>query len=53
MIGKESMITYCGLNCADCAVFLTTQKNDDDERKQVAEKWSKKFNWNLMPSRQN
>jgi hypothetical protein len=50
MIEKKSMIAYCGLNCAECAVFLATQKNDDDERKQVAEKWSKKFNWNLMPS---
>lgn len=50
MIEKKSMIAYCGLNCAECAVFLATQKNDDDERKQAAEKWSKKFNWNLMPS---
>ena len=50
MNDKISMIAYCGLNCSECDVFLATKENDDDQRKLVAEKWSKEFNWNLMPS---
>ena len=50
MNNRDTVIAYCGLNCAECPVFLATQRNDDDERKQVAEKWSKEFNWELVPS---
>jgi hypothetical protein len=37
------MIAFCGLSCTDCAAFIATQKNNDNERKRVAELWSKLY----------
>ena len=37
-------ISFCGMACNECPAFSATQKNDDDERKKVAEIWSKKYN---------
>jgi len=37
-------ISFCGMACNECPAFLATQKNDDDERKKVAEIWSKQYN---------
>ena len=39
----EKMIAYCGLTCTECPAFLATQQDDDSQRAQVAEKWSKEF----------
>ncbi len=39
----EKMIAYCGLVCSDCPAFIATQKDDDEERRKVAELWSKQF----------
>lgn len=36
----EKMIGICGITCTDCPAYIATQKNDDDERKKVAELWS-------------
>jgi hypothetical protein len=47
---KDVGIAYCGLNCDECPVFLATSVDDDAARTQVAEEWSKKFQWNLAPS---
>lgn len=43
------MISVCGLNCSACPAFLATQKNDDEERKNVAGMWSKQFNAEIKP----
>lgn len=45
----KKIISYCGLVCSDCPAFIATQKNDDAERKKVAEKWSKEFNRDIKP----
>jgi hypothetical protein len=45
----EKMIAYCGLVCSDCPAYIATQKNDDEERKKVAEKWNKEFNGSFKP----
>ncbi|NIN00617.1 MAG: DUF3795 domain-containing protein [candidate division Zixibacteria bacterium] len=45
----EKMIAYCGLVCTECPAFIATQKNDDEERKKVAEKWSKDHETALKP----
>lgn len=37
------LIAYCGLVCSDCEAYKATQQNDDNLRKQIAEKWSKKY----------
>lgn len=40
----EKIIAFCGLICSECPAYLATQKNDDAERRKVAEMWSKEFN---------
>ncbi len=39
----ENMISYCGINCAECLTYLATQKDDDKERQKVADMWGKMF----------
>ena len=43
----KSMIAYCGINCGECPAYIATQKNDDNERKKVAEMWAKQYNPNI------
>ena len=43
----DKMIAYCGLVCTECPAYLATQKDDDAERKKVAEKWNKEFDGNF------
>ena len=45
----EKMIAFCGLVCSECPAFIATQKENDDERKKVAEMWSKEFKVDLKP----
>jgi len=37
----DKMIAFCGLTCTECPTFIATRKDDDEERKKVAELWSK------------
>jgi len=39
----DKMLAYCGINCTECPALIATQKDDDDERKKVAEQWSSQF----------
>ncbi len=43
------MIAFCGLDCNECPALIATQKDSDDERRRVAELWSKQFNANIKP----
>jgi hypothetical protein len=45
----EKMIGHCGIVCSECPTLHATQKDDDKERKQVAETWSKQFGFDLKP----
>jgi hypothetical protein len=45
----EKMIAVCGLVCSDCPAFIATQKDDEEERRKVAEKWCKEFKVDLKP----
>ena len=45
----EKMIAICGLACTECPAFIATHKNDDGERKKVAQEWSKEFKVDLKP----
>ena len=45
----EKMIAYCGLICTTCPAFLATQQDDDSQRAQVAEMWSKEFGGERKP----
>ena len=39
----EKMIGFCGIACTECPVFLAAQKDDGEERRKVAELWSKQY----------
>ena len=45
----EKMIGCCGIVCSECPGFLATQKDDDEERRKVAELWSKQYNSDIKP----
>ena len=45
----EKMIGYCGIICSDCPVFTATRKNDDAERKRVAEIFTKQYGKEYKP----
>ena len=43
------IIGICGLICSECPAYIATKKNDDGERKKVAEIWSKEFSSDIKP----
>ena len=45
----EKMIGCCGIVCSDCPVLVATQKNDDAERKRVAEIFTKQYGREYKP----
>ncbi len=45
----EKMIAFCGNICTECPAFIITNKNDDSERKKIAELWQKLYNPNINP----
>ena len=44
---------YRGLNCTTCPAYQATQKDDDEERRRVAEVWSKEFGVEIKPEHIN
>ena len=45
----EKMIAFCGTVCTECPAFLATEKDDDYERRRIAELWSKQYNADIKP----
>ncbi|MCJ7508006.1 MAG: DUF3795 domain-containing protein [candidate division Zixibacteria bacterium] len=45
----EKLISFCGINCSACPAYIATQKDDDNERKKVAETWSKQYEHEFKP----
>jgi hypothetical protein len=45
----EKQIAYCGLICTDCLAYIATQADDDKQRKEVAETWTKKYKHDFKP----
>ena len=43
------MIAFCGTVCTECPAVLATKKDDDNERKRIAELWSKQYNADIKP----
>lgn len=45
----EKLISYCGLNCAECPALQATKENDDNKRAETAKIWSKIYNADIKP----
>lgn len=43
------MIAFCGTVCSECPALLATKNDDDNERKNTAELWSKRYNTDIKP----
>ncbi len=41
------LIACCGLNCEKCDAYIATINNDDELRRQTAEKWGQMYNAQL------
>ncbi|MCP4133242.1 MAG: DUF3795 domain-containing protein, partial [bacterium] len=37
----DTMLSYCGLDCGECPVFVATKADDNSKRQKVADSWSK------------
>lgn len=37
---EEKIVAFCGIICNECPAFIAKQTDDDELRKQTAEKWS-------------
>lgn len=46
----EKMIGCCGIICSDCPVFVAMKKNDDEERRRVAEIFTKQYGIEYKPA---
>jgi predicted nucleic acid binding AN1-type Zn finger protein len=42
-------VGYCGIVCSDCPVLIATKKNDDAERKRVANTFTKQYGKEYEP----
>ena len=45
----EEMISYCGIICTECPGYIATQNDDDEQRRKIAEEWSKNYNADVKP----
>ena len=45
----DRIVAICGLTCQGCPAYLATLNDDDDMRKETAERWGKEFNADLKP----
>jgi hypothetical protein len=45
----EKIVGYCGIVCSDCPVLVATQKNDDAERRRIAEVFTKQYGKEYKP----
>ena len=43
----ENIISYCGINCANCPTYLATQKEDDELRRQVQKNYKNNFKMDI------
>jgi len=42
-------VAYCGIICSDCPVLIATDKDDNAERKRVAEMFTKQYGREYKP----
>jgi hypothetical protein len=49
----EKMIACCGLDCLKCEGYLATQADNDNQRAEVAKKWSTQYKADIKPEQIN
>jgi len=45
----EKVIGFCGIVCSNCPVLIAAKKNDDTERRRVAEMFTKQYGEEYKP----
>jgi hypothetical protein len=43
------IIAYCGLDCSECSAFIATQTNDLEQKRKIAERWTKELKIEFRP----
>jgi hypothetical protein len=43
------LLSYCGLDCAECGAYLATKNNDNELRKKTAAEWSANYGTDIKP----
>jgi hypothetical protein len=50
MVENENKhIAYCGLDCMKCGAYIAKRENNDELRRETAERWNKELNLGLKP----
>ena len=47
------MIAFCGLDCLQCEAYLATREDSDNQRYDVAKKWSALYHKDIKPGQIN
>ncbi len=45
----EKVVSYCGIICGECPAYIATKEDDDTKRRDLAEQWSKQFDFEMKP----
>lgn len=40
----NELVAYCGINCADCQLYIATMNNDTQLKKEISLRWGKLYN---------
>jgi len=45
----DTDIAYCGLNCAECEAYISTENDDEKMREELAKKWTEDYGQKIDP----
>ena len=45
----EPLISFCGMECSACPAYIATREDNQELKKETAEKWSKLFKMDISP----
>lgn len=43
---RKLLLSFCGLDCSQCAAYIATINDDDDLRQKTAKDWTKRYHKN-------
>jgi len=46
---KEKQVAYCGIVCNECPIFIVTVDDDNEKRKEMAQRWQKESGVKIRP----